>query len=475
MSISQNRFVDIKSGVAGATAVPLQSQAARVFTPSKFIGSNEVLTFYNADTVIAFFGDGREAKYAKEYFAYISPPPISGAKELQFASFSKMSSSKAVGRGKVATLEDIKAETVNISVIIKGNSDAVLVSGDIAEAGSYSEVASSLKNDSVTVEFEAVPYPHFILTSSIGDIESVENGSVLGLDDVAIHSQNIDTATKAMVNSVDKNNSFFTAYFLDTPELKDAISLAEYIASKNGRYQLYLAVDAKNEKEFSEALINTSSVGLLRANVASLPSAVIAAIDYDRTNATVNMMFRQSGVTITDVVDSDAEADRLDELRVNYYGQTAVSGARIAFFQRGFLCGTGAAMVDMGIHANEQWLRSYIEQQWFSLLINTRGIQINTDGKNAAYSVLEDTATKAINNGTILRGKTLNVVQRKAITDMTNDHRAYIQVEEQGYWYSVQFEEVQNLSNVTEYVMKYTFIYAKGDFVRKIEGSHNLI
>ena len=222
-------------------------------------------------------------------------------------------------------------------------------------------------------------------------------------------------------------------------------------------------------------MINTSSVGLLRANVASLPSAVIAAIDYDRTNATVNMMFRQSGVTITDVVDSDAEAGRLDKLRVNYYGQTAVSGARIAFFQRGFLCGTGAAMVDMGIHANEQWLRSYIEQQWFSLLINTRGIQINTDGKNAAYSVLEDTATKAINNGTILRGKTLNVVQRKAITDMTNDHRAYIQVEEQGYWYSVQFEEVQNLSNVTEYVMKYTFIYAKGDFVRKIEGSHNLI
>jgi len=473
MSISQNRFVDIKSGVAGATAVPLQSQAARVFTPSKFIGSNEVLTFYNADTVIAFFGDGREAKYAKEYFAYISPPPISGAKELQFASFSKMSSSKAVGRGKVATLESLKMQSISLSVKTGGKTE--VVTGDISEAGSYSEVASSIKSDAVTVGFEAVPYPHFILTSSVGDIESIENGESLGFDDVAIHSQNIDTATKAMVNSVDKNNSFFTAYFLDTPELKDAISLAEYIASKNGRYQLYLAVDEKNEKEFSEALINTSSVGLLRANVASLPSAVIAAIDYDRTNATVNMMFRQSGVTITDVVDSDAEAGRLDKLRVNYYGQTAVSGARIAFFQRGFLCGTGAAMVDMGIHANEQWLRSYIEQQWFSLLINTRGIQINTDGKNAAYSVLEDTATKAINNGTILRGKTLNVVQRKAITDMTNDHRAYIQVEEQGYWYSVQFEEVQNLSNVTEYVMKYTFIYAKGDFVRKIEGSHNLI
>ncbi|MEM8205524.1 DUF3383 family protein, partial [Morganella morganii] len=65
--------------------------------------------------------------------------------------------------------------------------------------------------------------------------------------------------------------------------------------------------------------------------------AVMAATDYDRTNATTNYMFRQLGVTFPAQVTTDQDADRFDKLRVNYYGETAVAGSQIRFYQRGFL------------------------------------------------------------------------------------------------------------------------------------------
>lgn len=249
--------------------------------------------------------------------------------------------------------------------------------------------------------------------------------------------------------------------------------MSSFNASFNVRYQLYFVSD---KEELSEALINTASVGIVNSKqVLHLPMAIMAAVDYDRANATVNPMYRQAGVTITDLVKDDLEANRLDKLRINYYGQTAVYGSNISFFQRGHLCGTGNAPLDISVHANEQWLKSYITQQWFSMLLSTRGIPANKDGADIASAVIEGAATKARNNGTISIGKNLTVTQRQAITDASNDPNAYIDVQENGYWYGIQFEETQNASNATEYVLKYTLVYAKGDFVRKVEGSHNLV
>jgi len=41
----------------------------------------------------------------------------------------------------------------------------------------------------------------------------------------------------------------------------------------------------------------------------------------------------------------------------------------------------GANPLDMSVHANEQWLKAYIAQQWFSLLMATRGVPANKDGE----------------------------------------------------------------------------------------------
>ncbi|MDE9571598.1 DUF3383 family protein, partial [Xenorhabdus bovienii] len=96
--------------------------------------------------------------------------------------------------------------------------------------------------------------------------------------------------------------------------------------------------------DWSAALMGTASTGLnLKTDddhfVQALPMAIMAATDYDRTNATTNYMYRQFGVTFPSQIRTDLDANKLDKLRVNYYGETAVAGSQIRFYQRGFLCG----------------------------------------------------------------------------------------------------------------------------------------
>ena len=96
----------------------------------------------------------------------------------------------------------------------------------------------------------------------------------------------------------------------------------------------------------------------------------MAATSYTRRNATVNYMYRQLGAYTADVT-TDADANTYDAQRVNYYGETANAGQKIAFFQRGgFLCGGATDAVDMNVHANEQWLKAYLTARLLSLQLS---------------------------------------------------------------------------------------------------------
>ncbi len=276
------------------------------------------------------------------------------------------------------------------------------------------------------------------------------------------------------------SDSFGSATFLTEMALPQAVELAEYVAGENVKYQLHLAVTAEKAEDWSAALVGTASTGLnLKTDelvfVQALPMAIMAATDYDRNNATTNYMYRQFGVTFPSQISADLDADRFDKLRVNYYGETAVAGSQIRFYQRGFLCGSSSNPLDMSVHANEQWLKAHITQQWFSLLMATRGIPANKDGEARAMTIIAGAVTKALNNGTILPGKTLTDVQKLAVADASGDDLAWHDVQDKGYWYNAQIVEQTGASGLPEYAMKYVLIYGKGDWVRKVEGSHNLV
>lgn len=494
MSISQRRYVDINSGVIGATAVGLQKLVGRLFTDSQRVPSKDVISFYEAGEVLSFFGPGPEAEFASAYFSYISPAPVSRAKELQFAVQRTEDRAFNLRGGDHATLGEIiglDGPTLTLSV----NGVDVTAPIDLtAGLTSYDDIAAALSTgiaavpgaDGVTIVYDRirVAKPCFTLKyEGEGEVTvaATELATALGLDlaivDVGGPAQ---TMLEAYAESIEVSDSFGSALFLTTGALDDVVDVAEFNAAQNVKHQLYVNVTAQNYATFSAALIGTASVGLIletptNKTAAHLPMAAMAATDYDRTNATVNYMYRQSGITMAPQVTTSQQADLYDAARVNYYGQTAVAGSDISFFQRAFLCGPASAPVDMSVHANEQWFKAYITQQWFTLLVSTRGAPANLDGIAKAKIIIADAITKALNNGTILVGKTLTSNQKIAISDATGDPMAWHDIQDRGHWSDAEIVESTGPSGLPEYVLKYTIVYAKGDWVRKVEGSHNLV
>src|SRR5690606_20706026 len=295
-------------------------------------------------------------------------------------------------------------------------------------------------------------------------------------------------------------DSFGSASYGADIALEDAIDVAEYVSGENVKYQMYWSVDASNADAWSAAMLGTASQGLV-LNLAdgeykeALPMAIMAATDYSRTNAAINYMFRQSGITLTPDVTTDQMADFYDARRVNYYGQTANAGQRISFFQRGVLTETNpltcvrrisffqrgvltggvTAPLDMGVHANEQDLKAYMKAQLMSLLLTTNKIPANLDGRGMVLAVVQGGVNRGLNNGTILPGKTLTELQKVAIIQGTGDPLAWHDVQTNGYWYDAEIVQQTDESGTEEYIANYTLFYAKGDSVRRIEGSHNLI
>ncbi|CAK7076015.1 DUF3383 domain-containing protein [Providencia huaxiensis] len=495
MPIKQTRYVDIASAVIGASAVPMRKLTARLFSTNPKIPTGKVLEFTSGQVDELLGIDAPEAHFARQYFSYVSPAPVSKPKELQIAAYEPVGRAPTLFGAKAAALVDLKIITdgtlsVTIGAVTKSYKDI-----DLSEAKSYSDIASTIQSklnaesepqfSSSYLTFNALEST-FELSGGVQESVSISVeysalAEAMGLSSgTASEGNPAQTPLEAFIVAEQVSDSFGSATFLDEMPLEQAVALAQYISGENVKYQLHLNVSKNKVEDFSAALMGTASVGLnLKTDdsffIQALPMAVMAATDYDRTNATTNYMFRQFSIAFPAQVTTDKDADRYDKLRVNYYGETAVAGSQIRFYQRGFLCGGPSNPLDMSVHANEQWLKAYIAQQWFSVLLATRGVPANKDGEARALMVIAGAVTKALDNGTILAGKTLTEVQTLAIADASGDDLAWYDVQDKGYWYNAQIVESTGENGLPEYVMKYVLIYGKGDWVRKVEGSHNLV
>ncbi|WP_272578628.1 MULTISPECIES: DUF3383 domain-containing protein [Providencia] len=495
MPIKQTRYVDIASAVIGASAVPMRKLTGRLFSTNPKIPAGKVLEFASGQVDDLLGVDSPEAHFARQYFSYVSPAPVSKPKELQIASFEPVGRAPTLFGTKAAALADLKiiadgTLSVTIGTVTKSYKDI-----DLSEAKSYADIASTIQAK-LNAEREPQFSSSYLTFNSLDSAFELSGGvqerasisveysvlaNAMGLSSgTASEGNPAQTPLEAFMVAEQVSDSFGSATFLDELTLEQAVPLAQYVSGENVKYQLHISVSEKQVEDFSAALMGTASVGLnLKTDtnyfIQTLPMAVMAATDYDRTNATTNYMFRQLGVTFPAQVTTDKAADRFDKLRVNYYGETAIAGSQIRFYQRGFLCGGPSNPLDMSVHANEQWLKAYIAQQWFNVLLATRGVPANKDGEARALMVIAGAVTKAINNGTILAGKTQSDVQKLAIADASGDDLAWYDVQDKGYWYNAQIVENTGESDLPEYVMKYVLIYGKGDWVRKVEGSHNLV
>lgn len=499
MSIKMSRYVNIISSVSGASAVAQQQLTGRRFTTDPRVSIDKIVSVTSAQGAADYFGTSSpEYAFAVQYFAYISPAPASQADALQFAAYANTARAARLYGFKVTqTLAQFKAvNDGNMNITIGEN--AYTMSGiDLSGADSLTSVAnlitaaiSTQGGAAATVTYDPLSASFTVVASATGvgsitvtPANPTDIGAMMSLQGAqAISSigSEAQTPLEAFLAAEDITDSFGSASFGATVDLESAVEVAEYVSSENVKYQMYWSVNSINAEDWNAAMIGTASNGLILNETAgeykeALPMAVMAATDYDRTNATINYMYRQSGTTWMADVTTDRLADLYDSLRVNYYGQTATAGQNISFFQRGYLMGGVTAPLDMSVHANEQWLKAYIKAQMMSLLLTVSGIPANRDGEGAVMAIVNDGVVKALNNGTILVGKDITELQKVAITRATGDELAWHDVQNNGYWSDCEITQSTGSSGVTEYTAKYTLIYAKGDMVRKVEGSHNLI
>lgn len=490
MSIKSTRYVDIASAVIGEQSVPQRKLVGRIFTQSALIPAGTVVSFSSGEVERLFGPDAPESRFAGAYFSYVSPAPVSRPSELQIAPYAPAGRAGTIFGGAHAPLAQLQGVNAGELALTLGQDAVNATAIDLTAAQSFADVATAIEGvaPNISVQYDAVT-KRFILTGSTigaGDVTVTPTGlaNALGLtDQAAIYSggEEQQTALSAFQSAESVSDSFGSAYFIDDLTLEQIVPVAEYVAAENVKYQFHVDVPRAEVEEYSAALIGTASVGLNllqpgEATIAHLPMSILAATNYDRTNAATNYMFRRGGVTIPAQVTTAQDADALDALRVNYYGQTSSAGVPISFYQRGLLCGGAGAPVSMSVHANEQWLKSYIAAQWLSLLLDTGGIPANADGRGRGLVVVGEAITRAIDNGTIIAGKELTPIQRAAVSDASGDPMAWHDVQSKGYWYDVAIVPWNDApSGQPEYQMLYTIVYSKGDWVNRIQGSHQLV
>jgi hypothetical protein len=501
MPIKSTRYVEITSAVAGASRVPQRELIGLRFTTDQRVPVGAQIEVVSGGADDYFGSSSPEADFAREYFGYVSPAPATRPRALLFAAYAPTGRKpKIYGSTTVSALTALQAITAGTLSIQLGAAPANLTGVNLSAALSYAAVATAIQTAlqavggaqyaAATVTYNAVDGIFEIEGDTVANAAVVVTSAggpndlapLLGLTQVGrILSPGVlaQTPLDAFKAAEQVSDSFGTSSGI-TALLADATPLAEYIAGENVKYQHYWSVDASTAATWSAALIGTASNGLILNLTAgeykeALPQAIAASVNYNRRNAVVNFMFRSPQITYTADVTSDLGANLYDPLRVNYYGQTAMYGQNISFFQRGYLCGPATAPLDMGVHLNEQWLKSLLASNFLNLLLVKGIVPASQQGRAEGLILINEAAEQAKVNGTIIAGKTLTATQKIDIESISGDPLAFHQVVNNGYWADAQIIRVTGPSDLAEFVLQYTLIYSANEGVRKVEGSHNLI
>lgn len=494
MAISQTRYVEIASTVKPQTTVARRELIGRFYTSSNKIKTGDILEFSSLDLVGVTFGvSSTEYKIAQKYLGYISSTSVRPTK-IGFANYNP-NGRKATLKGTKApaTLETLKAVTAGSMKIDLGGVASDITGLDFSSCADLSEVAAAIQTATRAVTANGEIWTAATVTYSATDSAFILEGGIIADSQIGYASAAASgTDISAMLKWDEANTPFLSSgiaaetpveclirtmavsdncgsfAFIDALTTEQISAAAAWNHAKNVEFIYSVAVSDANYvaiasavKDYDGCALTYSVDGLSYF----MPMAIMAGTNYDVSNGTVIYMFKQfSNETAT--VTNDILATTLDTIRVNYYGQTQSSGQNKSFYQRGYLQGS---IVDMGVYANEVWLKSEIRALSLSLLLNKNKIPANRAGEALFRTALQPIIDSALDNGAILASKTLTIEQRAIVLDITNDEDAYQTVEQNGYWLKVETIQA-NVNGVTDYHLKYTLVYSKGDAIRKIEG-----
>jgi hypothetical protein len=493
-SISFSKYVRITSGVGASSQVTEREFIGRLFTTNPLIPTGSILEFTTLEDVGLYFGTASEEyKRASFYFSWVSKN-ITQATKISYARWADVDTNALIfGVIQSQALSSYTSIANGAFILEIGGSSQVVSGLDFTAAVSLSQVASiietainalsGLQFTGATVIYNATRGSFDFVSGDVGaaiisvspPLTGTNITPLIGWTSLAIYSNGADaqSITDVLTNTASLSNNFGSFLFLNSAglDLSQVIEAATWNSAQNVMFQYMVRVSIANSSSYSAALFSFGGTAVTIAPLTEEypemePMMILAATDYDAINSTQNYMFQQFNLTpsVTDTPTSNT----LDELRVNYYGQTQTNGQQISFYQRGVLMGAITDPLDQNTYANEQWLKDAAGTSIINLLLALSKISANAQGLTQLQIILQNVIDRALRNGTISPGKPLTTQQKVYVTQRTGDPNAWYQVQGIGYWIGCSVNPTTNTAT-------YTFIYSKDDIIRVVEGTHTLI
>ena len=505
MPISQAKYVAITSGIGGASAASRKDLGLRLYTENALFPLNTILEFTSAADVASYAGaNSSEAKIAAAYFGWVSKS-VTSPKKISFMGANIDATAPVMRSTQTLTpLATFKAINNGSLVISLGGDTYIVSSLDFSSVTAYADVAQIVEtgingnttggtlwtNAEVTFNADA---SSFVLTGgttgnvTIGYATDADSGTnIAGLlgwteatSPILSDGAAANTITNILNKSVELSDNFASYAFVNKAlQATDLDEIGAWNDTQNFLYMFCGDVGSANYATLVATAALYSGMAInYNANYGDnsylpaylMPATILAATDYGNLNGTVNYMYQQFPNQAV-AVSTNALANTLDPLHVNYNGQTQKAGTKIEFYQDGYL----ADGTDMAVYANEIWLKDAMITELLNLEIALDKIPANIDGKAQIQATLQGVIDEALRNGTIMPGKELTNTQKAYITQITGDNTAWRTVQLNGFVLTVEITQ-EIVNGATKYIAEYTLVYSKGDVIRKVEGRHILI
>lgn len=505
MSIPIINFVDVTSGVGGASQVPTRNFGALVISINPLIPTGQIISFIDAADVGTYFGTASgEYARAEFYFGWVSKN-ITAPQMLSFWFWNQDAATGSLIYGIEATysLSTFTAITSGQLELTLGGFTHTLTGINLSSDGSLSAVAASIQTaintysaggsawtaatvsyNSSTSQFNLVSGATGVDTIVVTAAPSNDLAGPLGWLTGAILSNGTaaQTLTANLNQLIGISNNFGSFCFgpsaINTLTNVQAAATWNNSLTPNIQFIYSVQVSTANAASWSAALLNTGGVTLTLASPVNteypemVPMMILAATDYTATNSVQNYMFQQFNLTPS--VTNQTDFNTYTALRVNFYGNTETAGQLITFYMKGYMMGLAASPQFQNLYSNEIWFKDAIAAALLNLFLALSQIPANNTGRSQILAILQSIINQALNNGTISVGKALNTTQQLFIAQITGSATAWQQVQNIGYWVNVVF--VSSVVNgVTQYTAKYTLVYSKDDVILQIVGSDILI
>lgn len=502
MAISQSKYVSITSGVGGAAAASRKDLILRLLTTNALFPTNTVLEFTSAADVGEYAGtNSTEYKLAQAYFGRVSKSStVPGKISFMFAQFTA-TAPVILSTKTLAALTSYTAITDGSMIISMGGVSYTLSGLNFSAATAYTDVASVIQTairantgggslfTAATVDFDATAQAFKLTGGATGENvityataagSGTDVSALIGWDEanspILSNGVDADTIGGILDRTVQLSDNFGSYAFMNLIlDADNTAAIGAWNSAQNFQFMFcgdvtstnYATVAAEAKKYQGMAINYMPLSDVLPAYL--MPATIFASTNYNKVNGTVNYMYQQfPNQAVT--VDTNALANTLDPLFINYNGQTQKAGTKIEFYQDGYL----ADGTDIAVYANEIWLKDAMATEIINLEVAAEKIPANDDGIALITGILQSVAAEALNNGTISVGKTLTNTQKAYITQLTGDDTAWQTVQLLGYILDVKLT-TKVINGATKYIAEYTLIYSKGDSIRKVEGTHTLI